>query len=67
LDDNLKYPDVLNLDKNEVKQYLIKHNININVSSKNFKNPKNLLTSYEIVWERVSKKEALKKEAQNLL
>ena len=57
LDNNLRYPEVLSLDKNEVKKYLRKHNIGIDMVSKNLKNPKNLLISYETVWERVLKKE----------
>ncbi len=63
LDNNLTYPEVLSLDKNKVNKCLRKHNIDIDTTSKNLKNPQKLLISYETVWERVLKKE----EAENLL
>lgn len=59
LENNLKYSEVLSLNKKEVKRYLKKHNIDIDITSKGLKNPKKLLISYETVWEKVLKKEKL--------
>jgi len=59
LENNLKYPEVLSLNKNEVKKYLQKYNIDINITSKSLKNPKKLLISYETIWEKVLKREKL--------
>lgn len=59
LNNDLKYPEVLDLKKNEMRKYLKKHNIDIDKTWKNLKNQKNLLISYEIVWKKVLKKEKL--------
>lgn len=53
LDDNLEYPKVLDLDNDTIKKY---YKININLDSKK---AKELLTSYEIIWQKVLAKRRL--------
>lgn len=59
LNSKLKYPDVLNLNKDETKKYLRKYHIDIDITSKNLKNPKNLLIAYETIWRKVLRKRRL--------
>lgn len=56
---NLKYPDMLGLKKNELRNYLRKYNIDLDITPKNLKDPKNLLIAHEAVWMKVLKKKKL--------
>src|SRR3989339_338227 len=57
LETNLKYPDILDWDNNQIGKYLKKYNIDLDATSKNLRNPKRLLILYETVWEKILKNE----------
>ncbi|KKQ67061.1 MAG: hypothetical protein A2W71_00115 [Candidatus Nealsonbacteria bacterium RIFCSPLOWO2_02_39_8] len=57
LEANLKYPDILDWDNNQIGKYLKKYNIDLDATSKNLRNPKRLLILYETVWEKILKNE----------
>ncbi len=60
---NLKYPDLLDIKEEEIKKHLKRHNINI--YHKNLQDHKNLLISYEEIWEKVLKKQNLTKNKKH--
>jgi hypothetical protein len=55
LDNKLKYPDVLRINRNEIKQQLKRQKLPLILISRNCKNPKNLIIVYETIWERILK------------
>lgn len=59
LDNDLGYIESLTLDEVELKMYLKKYNLNIDISIKNFENQKKILIFYEIIWGKILKKEKL--------
>lgn len=59
LNHKLKYPDVLSLDDDKIKEQLRKYKLPSILHSRNFKNPKDWIIAYETIWEKVLKRKKL--------